>query len=159
MVSPPHFDHEKLDVYQLELKFLAWVTQFLADLSGPSLTHTRELREQLDRASLSALLNTPEGNGRRQGRQRAKFFDDARGSAIECAACLDASVAKGFAFLDRIQSGKEMLVRIVAMLTKLVERFDPDQYRVRENASTQGARFEDEDDDEHEDELWFSFAK
>jgi hypothetical protein len=52
MVSPPHFDHEKLDVYQLELKFLTWVTQFLADLSGPSLAQTRELREQLDRASL-----------------------------------------------------------------------------------------------------------
>jgi hypothetical protein len=32
---------------------------------------------------------------------------------------------KGFAFSERIQSGKEMLVRIVAMLTKLVERFDP----------------------------------
>src|ERR1700756_5279469 len=88
MVSPPHFDHEKLDVYQLELKFLSWVTQFLADLSGRSLAPTRELREQLDRASLSALPNTAEGNGRRQGRQRAKFFDDARGSAIECAACL-----------------------------------------------------------------------
>jgi hypothetical protein len=39
---------------------------------------------------------------------RAKFFDDAHGSAIECAACLDASVAKGFASLDRIQAGKEM---------------------------------------------------
>ena len=157
MVSPPMFDHEKLDVYQLELKFLTWVTQFLADISGPSQTPTRELRDQLDRASLSraslsALLNTAEGNGRRQGRQRAKSFDDARGSAIECAACLDASVAKGFAVLERIQTGKEMLVRIVAMLTKLVERFDPDQYRVRENASGVAQSFEDEDDDEHEDE-------
>jgi four helix bundle protein len=153
MVSPPHFDHEKLDVYQLELKFLTWVTQFLVDISGPSLVQTRELREQLDRASLSALLNTAEGNGRRQGRQRAKFFDDARGSAIECAACLDASVAKGFVFLERIQSGKEMLVRIVAMLSKLVVRFDPEQYRVRQSASGLGAPFEDEDDDEHEDEI------
>jgi hypothetical protein len=71
------------------------------------------------------------------GRQRAKFFDDARGSAIECAAGLDASVAKGFAFLERIQPGKEMLVRIVAMLTKLVERFDPYQYRVRESVQAQ----------------------
>jgi four helix bundle protein len=104
------------------------------------------------RESLSALLNTAEGNGRRQGRQRAKSFDDARGSAIECAACLDASVAKGFAVLERIQTGKEMLVRIVAMLTKLVERFDPDQYRVRENASGVAQSFEDEDDDEHEHE-------
>jgi hypothetical protein len=37
---------------------------------------------------------------------------------------LDASVAKGFASLDRSQAGKEMLVRIVAMLTKLLMRFD-----------------------------------
>jgi hypothetical protein len=36
------------------------------------------------------------------------------------------------------------------MLTKLVERFDPDQYRVRENASGVAQSFED--DDEHEDE-------
>ena len=60
-------------------------------------------------------------------------------------------MAKGFAVLERIQTGKEMLVRIVAMLTKLVERFDPDQYRVRENASGVAQSFED-DDDEHEDE-------
>ena len=147
-----NFDHEKLDVYQLELRFLSWVTQFLADISGPLPAQSRELREQLDRASLSALLNTAEGNGRRQGRQRAKFFDDARGSAIECAACLDASVAKGFTFSERIQPGKEMLIRIVAMLTKLVERFDTDQYRVREDAPGEARPVEDEDDDEHEDD-------
>ena len=44
MVSPPHFDHEKLDVYQLELKFLSWVTPFLADLSSRSLAPTGELQ-------------------------------------------------------------------------------------------------------------------
>src|SRR3984893_6602501 len=104
------------------------------------------------RESLSALLNTAEGNGRRQGRQRAKFFDDARGSAIECAACLDASVAKGFSALERIQPGKGMLIRIVAMLCKLVERFELLHNRVRENASGVAQQFEDEDDDEHEDE-------
>ena len=48
------------------------------------------------------------------------------------------------------ETGKEMLVRIVAMLTKLVERFDPDQYRVRENASGVAQSFED--DDEREDD-------
>jgi len=136
------FDHEKLDVYRLELKFLAWVTQFLADLCGASLAQSRELRDQLDRASLSMLLNTAEGNGRRQGRQRAKFFDDARGSAIECAACLDASVAKGFVVLPRIEPGKAMLVRTVTMLTKLLERFDPEQFRVRESPSDPVLPFE-----------------
>ena len=42
-----------------------------------------------------------------------------------------------------------MLVRIVAMLSKLVVRFDPEQYRVGESASGLAAPFED--DDEHED--------
>jgi four helix bundle protein len=138
------FDHEKLDVYQLELRFLTWVTQFLVDISGPTATPSRELITQLDRASLSALLNTAEGNGRRQGRQWARFFDDSRGSAIECAACLDVSVAKGLAALERIGPGKEMLVRIVAMLTKLIQRFDPEQYRVREDESDVKQLFEDE---------------
>jgi len=69
------------------------------------------------------MFNTAEGNGKRQMRGRAKFFDDARGSATECAACLDALVAKKACSVDRISEGKGMLVRIVSMLTKLVERF------------------------------------
>ena len=150
------FDHEKLDVYQLELKFLGWATEFLVELADiPSPVNKRELVDQLDRASLSALLNTAEGNGRRQGKQRAKFFDDARGSAIECAACLDASIAKTLSTIQRIQSGKDLLERIVSMLSKLVERFDPESYRVREdeNALGDATSIEDEDDDEDEDEL------
>jgi four helix bundle protein len=123
------FDHENLDVYRLELQFVAWVTDFFDDVSQCSLQRRRELFDQLDRASLSALLNTAEGNAKRQGPQRAKFFDDARGSAIECAACLDASVAKRFVPNDRILPGKEMLGRIVAMLTRLVERFDTEGSR------------------------------
>jgi hypothetical protein len=43
-------------------------------------------------------------------------------------------------------------VRIVAMLTKLVERFDPHQYRVRENAPSVAGPFEHKDDDEHKDD-------
>jgi hypothetical protein len=65
---------------------------------------------------------------------------------------MSSSGQRDFAVLERIQAGKEMLVRIVAILTKLVERFDPDQYRVRENASGVAQSFEHEDDDEHEHE-------
>ena len=80
----------------------------------------------------------PKGNGKRRGLQRAKFFDDARGSALECAACLDASVAKRITKPDRIHSGKELLLRIVSILTRLVERFDPEEFRIRED----GPQFE-----------------
>jgi hypothetical protein len=45
---------------------------------------------------------------------------------------------------------KAMLVRIVAMLTKLLERFDPEQFRVRKSLSDPVVPFEHEHDDEHE---------
>ena len=118
------FDHEKLDAYQLELRFIAWVTPLLDEVSASAKGKTREVCDQLDRASLSALLNTAEGNGKRQRQVRAKFFDDARGSGTECAGCLDALVAKGVATEERILEGKKMLVRIVSMLCGLVDRFD-----------------------------------
>ncbi len=122
--SPPLFDHEKLDVYQLELQFIAWVTDLLAEVSKSAKGKTAEVCDQLDRASLSALLNTAEGNGKRQRQVRAKFFDDARGSGTECAACLDALVAKRAANEERILDGKKVLVRIVSILCVLVDRFD-----------------------------------
>lgn len=124
MHSKPTFDHEKLDVYQLELSFLTWVTPLLHEVRDASVGFHREVCDQLDRASLSALLNTAEGNGKRQSRLRARYFDDARGSAVECAACLDALVAKRLTAWDNIVEGKAMLLRIVGMLTKLVARFD-----------------------------------
>jgi four helix bundle protein len=118
------FDHEKLDVYQLELQFVSWVAPLLDEASWSASGRTREVCDQLDRASLSSLLNTAEGNGKRQRQVRARFFDDARGSATECAACLDALVAKQIVAQDRIIPGKQMLVRIVSMLCGLINRFD-----------------------------------
>ena len=53
-------------------------------------------------------------------------------------------------FGNEFNPAKEMLVRVVAILTKLVLRFHPDQYRVCESVSR--LRFEDEDDDEHEED-------
>ena len=96
------FDHEKLDVYRLELQFIAWVALLIEEASKTIVGRTGEISDQLDRASLSSLLNTAEGNGKRQRQVRAKFFDDARGSATECAACLDALVAKRIVTNDRI---------------------------------------------------------
>jgi four helix bundle protein len=118
------FDHEKLDVYQVELSFIAWSSVLLSEICAAGEGLYREVCDQLDRASLSSLVNTAEGNGKRQGKQRAKFFDDARGSAVECAACLDALVARKLATIERVDEGKRLLFRTVGMLTKLVERFD-----------------------------------
>jgi four helix bundle protein len=123
-VEAATFDHEKLDVYHLELKFIEWVTPLLEEVARNTSAKTAEVRDQLDRASLSALLNTAEGNGKRQRQVRAKFFDDARGSATECAACLDALVAKQAVTHERVADGKKTLLRIVSMLCGLIDRFD-----------------------------------
>lgn len=87
------FDYEKLDVYKLSLQFIAWLGPLLDEVATAAAGRVREVSDQLDRVSLSILLNTAEGNGKRQRQVRAKFFDDARGSATECAACLDALVS------------------------------------------------------------------
>jgi len=126
----------------------------MTEVSATKLPRLSEVTDQLDRASLSALLNTAEGNGKRQLRQRAKFFDDARGSATECAACLDALTAKGACDGERTAEGKMLLLRIVAMLTRLVDRFsepgtlreEPTDYRV---GDPEHSRIEDEDEDEN----------
>ena len=117
-------DHEKLHVYQLQLEFLGWVTPLIEEVRRLHAGKTAEIRRHLDKASLSVLLNIAEGNGRRGQQTRAKYFDDARGSASESAACLDALVAKRACRLERVQSGKQMLERVASMLTKLIDRFD-----------------------------------
>ena len=88
----PQFDHEKLHVYE---------------------------HAQLDRASTSVPLNIAEGNGKFAMHDRCRFIEIARGSALECAACLDVLVAKGLCDRDRIAPGKKDLFGILSRLTGL----------------------------------------
>ena len=134
------FDHEKLEVYQIALRFVGWTHSLLEELKSGSAPLIRETCAQLDRASLSIVLNIAEGNGRRGTKQRARFFDDSRGSATECAACLDVLVAKNVCGADRIEEGTVMLVSVVNMLSKLIARFEGGDYRVKEG--------EEEEEDE-----------
>jgi|SRR6267378_965595 len=126
------FDHERLDVYKLELAFIAWVAVVFEELKEQKAVRVAEVCDHLDRASLSTLFNTAEGNGKRQRATRAKYFDDARGSTTECAGCLDALVAKRICTSERVIEGKQMLSRIFAMLTKLVQIYS-DEPRLKED--------------------------
>jgi len=97
------------------------------------------------------LLNIAEGNGKRQRQVRAKFFDDARGSATECAACLDAPVAKRACSSQRVADGKAMLARIVSMLTKLVQMYTSEA-TLREEPGNYQATNEYEHEDDEDDQ-------
>lgn len=110
----PSFDHEKLKVYQLAINFITWSTDLLIEIDSKA-----AVKDQLDRASTSVPLNIAEGNGKFAIRDRCRFLDFARGSALECAACLDVLVAKRLVQTERIHSGKEQLLEIVSMLIGL----------------------------------------
>src|SRR5688572_30841529 len=105
------FDHEKLEVYRTSLAFTTWLEPLLERVPK-----SLAVRDQLDRASTSIPLNLAEGNGKFTGPDRCRFFDNARGSALECAAGLDVLVAKGKCTAEEISSGKEFLFKIVSML-------------------------------------------
>jgi four helix bundle protein len=108
-------DHEKLDVYQKALEFITWTVPLLDNLPAGA-----SVRNQLDRASTSIPLNIAEGNGKFTSADRCRFFDIARGSALESAACLDVMVAKGFMEKADVQPGKDILVQVVSMLFGLI---------------------------------------
>jgi four helix bundle protein len=113
-----YFDHEKLDVYQEAIVFCSWVGEFLSAIAAKAAA-----KDQLDRASTSIPLNIAEGNGKISGKDRARFFEVARGSALECAACLDVLFARKLVAENQVVPGKERLARIVQMLLGLLRKF------------------------------------
>jgi|SRR5436190_802393 len=111
-----YFDHEKLHVYHVSLAFNEWVGEVL-----PTIEAKAAAKDQLDRAATSIPVNIAEGNGKFSKRDRACFFDIARGSALEAAASLDVLVSRKVMANARIISAKEQLVHIVNMLMGLLK--------------------------------------
>jgi four helix bundle protein len=110
------FDHEKLKVYSKSCDFIEWLQTILQNIEKKYAVY-----DQLDRASTSIPLNIAEGNGKFTGKDRCRFFDIARGSALEFAAGLDILVAKKLLEKAEILPGKEMLKDIVSMLVGLIK--------------------------------------
>src|ERR1700757_4330225 len=116
-----YFDHEKLNAYQVALEFNGWVGDLLATVEARAAA-----KDQLDRAATSIPLNLAEGNGKFSRRDRARFFDIARGSALEAAASLDVLVSRKLTTEEQIAPAKEQLVQIVSMLMGLLKRLGYD---------------------------------
>jgi four helix bundle protein len=139
-----YFDHEKLDAYQESIAFCGWVGEFLSGISAKAAA-----KDQLDRASTSVPLNIAEGNGEFSARDRSRFLEMARGSALECAACLDVLLVRRLATQQQVEPQKENLARIVQMLVGLLKKFSERAGMLRED---EGNYFDHdyEQDQEHE---------
>ncbi len=78
-----------------------------------------ELSDQLDRASISSVLNLAEGAGR-VGRDQARHYAITRGSAFECLAVLDLLDLETPPLTSR--EARAVLLRLMAVLTALLRR-------------------------------------
>jgi four helix bundle protein len=127
-------DHERLDVYQVSLDFAAWSYQLAKQLKAMD----RHSRDQLLRASQSVTLNIAEGCGKLPSTERRRLLQIAGGSARECAAILDILSRSQVISGAEWKTGKELLARIVAMLTRMMDPSD----RVRETERVYGYAYE-----------------
>ena len=108
-------DHERLEVYQAALEFFD-----LADEIVENLPRGRgHLADQLTRAALSIVNNIAEGAGKFSVGDKRRYDLAANGSATESAAMLDVCLRRKLISDKDHRVGKQLLERIVAMLTKL----------------------------------------
>ena len=110
------FTHEDLDVYRRAIDFVV-----IADEVATSLQRGRGyLADQLRRASTSIALNIAEGAGEFSRCEKSRFYRIAKRSTTECAAILDVCVRLKLSDIESIEEGRKLLLRVVAMLTRLI---------------------------------------
>lgn len=108
--------HERLDVYQRAIEFLAAALRIAEKLPRGQ----APLADQFRRAAMSIPLNIAEGSGRAPGSaDRSRFRGIARGSAMECGAILDVVRLLDIAPDTDWTHAKGLLVRVVEMLSKM----------------------------------------
>jgi four helix bundle protein len=108
--------HERLDVYRTALELHPTLMQIVPRRGRSA------LRDQLERASMSIVLNIAEGAGRPTGAEQRRFFDIARASANECAAIIDIVRTRSGADASKCGRAKVLLIRVAQMLSKLCAR-------------------------------------
>ncbi len=109
------FAHEKLDVYRCATEHFVLAVRLAAGVPRGF----GFLADQYRRAALSIPLNIAEGVGKTSEDDRRRYYAGARGSAMECAAILDAAELLGIADRQAAAAGKALLERIVQMLSRL----------------------------------------
>jgi four helix bundle protein len=111
-------DHEKLDVYRVALEFVV-----VADGIVEHLPRGRAyLSDQLQRAALSIPLNIAEGAGEYAVDEKARFYRMAKRSATECAGILNVCQRLQLVEEKRYTQGRELLIRLVAMLIRMAQK-------------------------------------
>ena len=124
------FSHEKLIVYNRSLEFVEFVENLLSKFKD-----RLNVYDQIDRSSTSIPLNIAEGAGKFTSKDKNRFYDIARGSAVESAACLDVLLKRNRITIEENVKGKDLLFEIVSMLIGLIKSNSDRVYEEKENFS------------------------
>lgn len=111
-------DHTKLDVYHRALDLLDYLDQ-IQELMPAGRAH---LKDQLDRAGTSIVLNIAEGAGEFSRAEKQRFYRMARRSATESAAILDILERPKALDVDVLHPARELIVRVLSMLARLASK-------------------------------------
>lgn len=111
------FDHEKLDVYKAAIEFVVLIDEIVEHFPRGR----AYLVDQLQRAGTSVSLNIAEGAGEYASNEKARFYRMAKRSATECAGIFDVCLHLKLVKEEQYKKGRELLIRIVAMLTKMAQ--------------------------------------
>jgi len=124
------FSHEKLIVYNRSLEFVEFAENLLSKFKD-----RLNVYDQIDRSSTSIPLNIAEGTGKFTSKDKNRYYDIARGSAVESSACLDVLLKRNRITIEENVKGKELLFEIVSMLIGLIKSNSDRVYEEKENYS------------------------
>ncbi len=102
------------EIYKKSLE----LTEVVREATSPMPVGYAFLRDQLVRASASVVLNYCEGFARRTPRDRRRFFDQARASAVEVMGGLDVGVALGVIRPNVRDRGADRAGHVASMLRR-----------------------------------------
>ena len=111
-----NFDHEKLDVYKVSIDFVVMMDQIIEQFPRGR----AYLADQLQRAATSVPLNIAEGAGEYSGAEKS-FLSHCK--KIRNRMCRNFRHMHALRLIEKDQyvQGRELLTRIVSMLTKLAQ--------------------------------------
>jgi len=109
------FSFERLAAWEQALVAVEKADRVAAGLPRPY----GEMADQLRRASLSVVCNLAEGVGK-WGRDQARFFRIARGSAYESAALIEVAARLRLIGAEQRQSVRAPLLSVAALLTRML---------------------------------------
>ena len=106
---------QNLDVYKRSIELFALCSRLIESFPRGH----GGLADHLRRASLSIPLNIAEGSGRTSTPEIQRYRAMARGSAMECAAILDACAITALVEENQLAQARSLILRIVQMLSRL----------------------------------------